>query len=157
MNDELGRLPEDTHVDFRPANGVREELARMGAAFYSLLSTRLELARLEYIEAHRQTTKHLMLLALAFIFLWVAFIVANVLLVVWFWDTPHRIEALLWMTGVYFILGMLTLWCLSVVRKRGSKPFSATLAEFEKDRQWLEMVFPKARSSAPEKAERDGS
>ncbi|MDR0247855.1 MAG: phage holin family protein [Burkholderiales bacterium] len=157
MNDELGRLPEDAPVDFRSANGVREELARMGAAFSSLLGTRLELARLEYIEARRQTAKQLTLLTLAAIFLWVAFIVANVLLVVCFWDTPHRIEVLLWMIGVYFVLGVLTLWRLSVARKRSSKPFSATLAEFEKDRQWLEIMSSKARSSVSEKAERDGN
>ncbi|MDR2245039.1 MAG: phage holin family protein [Burkholderiales bacterium] len=157
MSDELGRLPEDTSVDFRPAKSVREELAHMGTAFSALLSTRLELARLEYIEARRQTAKQLTLMTLAVIFLWAAFIVANVLLVVWFWDTPHRIEVLLWMTGVYFVFGMLALWRFAVARKRASKPFSATLAEFEKDRHWLAMGFsPKPQPPAPEKAERDG-
>jgi uncharacterized membrane protein YqjE len=158
MNDEPGRLPEDTPVDFRPANSVREELAHMGAAFSSLLSTRLEMARLEYIEARRQTAKQLTLMTLAIIFLYVAFIVANVLLVVWFWDTPHRIEVLLWMVGVYFVLGMLMLWRFAAVRKRAAKPFSATLSEFEKDRQWLTAgLSPKAQSPAPKKAERDGN
>ncbi|MDR2172840.1 MAG: phage holin family protein [Burkholderiales bacterium] len=158
MDDELGRLPEDTSVDLRSTNGVREELAQLGIAFSSLLSTRLELARFEYIEARRQTAKQLTLLSLAVVFLYVAFVVANVLLVVWFWDTSHRTELLLWMIGVYFILGMLTLWRLMVIRKRASKPFSTTLAEFEKDRKWLSAarLSSKAQSSAPEKAERDG-
>ncbi|MDR2016215.1 MAG: phage holin family protein [Burkholderiales bacterium] len=157
MNDELGRLPEEVSVNPRPAQGVREELARLGMAFSSLLSTRLELARLEYIEARRQTAKQLTLLILAAIFLWVAFVAANVLLVVWFWDTPHRIEALVWMIGVYFILGLLVLWRLAVARKRASKPFSATLAEFEKDRQWLAVgLLPKEQSSEQKKAARNG-
>ncbi|MCL2297519.1 MAG: phage holin family protein, partial [Proteobacteria bacterium] len=124
-------------------------------AFSALLSPRLELARLEYIEARRQTARQVTLLSLALVFLYVAFIAANVLLVVWFWDTPHRIEVLLWMIGGYFVLGMLILWRFSAVRKRAAKPFSATLAEFEKDRQWLAMgLSPKAQ--VPEKAERDG-
>jgi uncharacterized membrane protein YqjE len=157
MNDELGRLPEDISVDSRPAHGVREELVQVGKAFSSLLTTRLELARLEYIEARQQTAKQLTLRILAAVFLWVAFVAANVLLVVWFWDTPYRIEVLVWMIGVYFVLGMLVLWRLAVVRKRASKPFSATLAEFEKDRQWLAAgVLPKARLSTQEKAARDG-
>ncbi|MCL2297015.1 MAG: hypothetical protein FWC35_01900, partial [Proteobacteria bacterium] len=71
MNDELGRLPEDTPVDFRPASGVREELAHLGTAFSALLSTRLELARLEYIEARRQTARQVTLLSLALVFLYV--------------------------------------------------------------------------------------
>ncbi|MDR0770912.1 MAG: phage holin family protein [Burkholderiales bacterium] len=155
MSDELGRLPEDTSVGSRPTHSVREELTHLGSAFSSLLSTRLELARLEYVEARRQTAKQLTLLILASVLLWVAFVAANVLLVVWFWDTPHRIEVLVWMIGVYFALGLLVLWRLAAVRKRASKPFSATLAEFEKDRQWLAMAGlpPKARS---QEAARDG-
>ncbi|MCL2310089.1 MAG: phage holin family protein [Proteobacteria bacterium] len=158
MSDELRRLPEDdAPTDFRPAAGVREELTRLGVAFSSLLGNRLELARLEYIEAHRQTTKQLVLLILTAALFGVAFIAANVLLVVWFWDTPYRIEVLLWMVGVYFVFGMLMLWRLAVMRKRASKPFSATLAEFEKDRQWLATgLSAKARPATPEKAERDG-
>ncbi|MDR2709861.1 MAG: phage holin family protein [Burkholderiales bacterium] len=157
MSNGSKRLPEDASVDLRPATGVREELAQMGAAFSSLLSSRLELARLEYVEAHRQTTRQLIHLALAAVFLWMAFIAANVLLVVNFWDTPHRIEMLIWMIVVYFVLGTLVLWRLAVVRKRASKPFSATLAEFEKDRQWLTTgLSPAARSSIPEREESDG-
>ncbi len=157
MSDELGRLPEDVSVDVRPVHGVRDELAQLGSAFSSLLSTRLELARLEYLEAHRQTTKQLALLILAAVFFWVAFIAANVLLVVWFWDTPHRIEVLVWMIGAYFVLGVLALWRLAAAKKRASKPFSATLAEFEKDRQWLAAgLSPKAHVATPRKAVRDG-
>ena len=154
MSDELGRLPEAVSVDPRPANGVREELAQLGASFGSLVSSRFELARLEYIEAHRQTARQLTLLVLAAVFLGAAFVVANVLLVISFWDTPHRIEGLVWMIVVYFVLGLLVLWRLVVARKRASKPFSATLAEFEKDRKWLAAGL--SSKKAKRKGERDG-
>ncbi|MCL2872173.1 MAG: phage holin family protein [Betaproteobacteria bacterium] len=156
MSNDLGRLPEDVSVDPRPANGVREELAQLGASFASLVSSRFELARLEYIETHRQTARQLTLLVLAAVFLGMAFVVANVLLVISFWDTPHRTEVLVWMIVVYFVLGMLLLWRLAVARRRSSKPFSATLAEFEKDRQWLATgLSSKARLAASKKANRE--
>ena len=62
------------------------------------------------------------------------------LVVVLFWDT-HRIAALCAVTIVYALLGLVALWRLAVQRKAETPAFAATLAELERDREWLASRF----------------
>jgi len=65
---------------------------------------------------------------------------ASLLVVVLFWDT-HRIAALCGVTIVYALLGIVALWRIAVQRKTEAPAFAATLAELERDREWLASRF----------------
>ena len=69
-----------------------------------------------------------------------AVLVASMLVVVLFWDT-HRIAALCAVTIVYALLGLVALWRIALQRKTEKPAFAATLAELERDREWLASRF----------------
>jgi uncharacterized membrane protein YqjE len=56
--------------------------------------------------------------------------------VAYFWDT-YRLTALGAVTLAYLLAGVLTLWRFWVRRQNDPKPFAATVAELERDREWL--------------------
>ncbi len=118
--------------------GVRAELLRLAAGSSGLLATRLELARLEFQEAQQNIQKRLMWAILALTFIGMAFLAGNVLLLATYWHTPLRNQILWWLIGGYVVLGLFALWRLSAAKRRSAALFAATVAEFEKDRQWFE-------------------
>jgi uncharacterized membrane protein YqjE len=69
-----------------------------------------------------------------------AVLVASLLVVVLFWDT-HRIAALCAVMIVYALLGVVALWRLAEQKKSETPAFAATLAELERDREWLASRF----------------
>jgi len=119
-----------------PAGGLRHALARAGASLLGLVRTRLELASVEYLEARERTVSQLFLTAVAVISFAFALLMASALVVVLFWDT-HRIAALAAVTLVYVAIGAGAWWRLKVDARCASTPFEATLAELERDGQWV--------------------
>ena len=61
---------------------------------------------------------------------------ASALVVVIFWD-DHRVAALVGVTAFYLLVGLVALWRIDVKRRTDPPPFAATLAEIERDREWL--------------------
>ena len=119
-----------------PAGGLRRALARAGSSALGLVRTRLELAWVEYLELRERTFSQLVLTAVAVMSLAVAVLMASALVVVLFWDT-HRIAALAVVTLVYAAIGAGALWRLKAEGRAAPAPFAATLAELERDGQWL--------------------
>lgn len=135
------------------ATGVRVELMHMLSALSGLFSTRIDLARLELQEAQQNIQKRAVWLFLALAFIAMAFLAGNVLLVITYWDTPKRETVLYSMVGGYFVLGLFALWRAAAAKRQTEKLFSSTIAEFEKDKEWLQAAI--LRNAAEAKKEQD--
>lgn len=120
--------------------GLRGSLVRLAEYTVTLLRTRAELAALEFEEGRERAKRHLQLLAIvgfAFALAWMA---CCALFVAYFWDT-HRYAALLAVAVLHGGVGLAALWRLKAAEALASPPFAATLAELERDRQWLAEHF----------------
>lgn len=118
------------------AAGLRGALARAGAATVELLRTRIELASLEFTEQREHAKESLVLIGIAGLFLAFAVLSASALVVILFWDT-HRVAAIAGVTLFHAVVGIIALLRLQASQRNAPKPFVATLAELERDREWL--------------------
>jgi uncharacterized membrane protein YqjE len=119
-----------------PGGGLRRALARAGVALIELLRTRIELAGLEFTEERERTKLRLVLVVVATMFIGFAILCASALVVLIFWDT-HRVAAIAAVTAVHALIGIGAIWRLQVSLRTAPPPFQASLAELERDRQWL--------------------
>ena len=120
--------------------GLRTAVAQLAETLLGLGRTRLELAAVEFEEARARAAERLVLSLVAGLCFALAVLVASMLVVVLFWDT-HRIAALCAVTIVYALLGLVALWRLAVQKRSETPAFAATLAELERDREWLASRF----------------
>jgi uncharacterized membrane protein YqjE len=123
-----------------PRLGLRTATAQLAGTLLGLGRTRLELAAVEFDEARARAAERLVLSLVAGLCFALAVLVASMLVVVLFWDT-HRIAALCAVTIVYALLGLVALWRLAVQKRSETPVFAATLAELERDREWLASRF----------------
>ena len=125
-----GRDGEPPRVDFRHA------AARLADSVLALTRTRAELAAVEFAEEGERLKRSAMILVGAVFMLSFALVGVAAWVVVFFWDT-HRLEAIAAVTLAFAAIGAGLLWWDFVRVREAPAPFSATLAEFEKDRGWL--------------------
>ncbi len=130
----------DASPEPAPAGGLRQALARAGAAAVELLHTRVDLAGLEFAEERERAKLQFLLAGVAAMFLAFAVLCASALVVVVFWDT-HRVAAIAAVTALHLVIGVLALLRLRAHQRTTPRPFAATLAELERDRQWLAGEF----------------
>jgi uncharacterized membrane protein YqjE len=116
--------------------GLRGALARLAAASLGFARTRIELASAEFAEERERAQDRLVLLAVAIVAFAFALLAASAFVVVWFWDT-QRLPALAGVTLFYAVVGGIAAWRLAAGRRRDPAPFAGTLAELERDREWL--------------------
>jgi uncharacterized membrane protein YqjE len=119
-----------------PAAGLRGALARAGAATIELVRTRIELAALEFTEERERAKRAIVLAVVGGVFLGFAVMSASALVVVVFWDT-HRVLAIAGVTAFHALVGGAALGRLRAAQRSAPQPFAATLAELERDRDWL--------------------
>jgi len=120
--------------------GLRSATVQLAESLLGLGRTRLELAAVEFEEARARASERLVLVLIAGLCFALAVLAASMLVVVLFWDT-HRIAALCGVTIVYALLGLAALWRLAAQRRSQGPAFAATLAELERDREWLASRF----------------
>jgi uncharacterized membrane protein YqjE len=125
-----GRDGEPPRMDFRSA------AARLADSALALTRTRAELAAVEFAEERERLKRSALMLAGAAFMLSFALLGVAAWIVVYFWDT-HRLEAIAAVTIVFAAIGAGLLWRNAVQGRDAPAPFSATLAELEKDRVWL--------------------
>jgi uncharacterized membrane protein YqjE len=119
-----------------PPGGLQDALSRLGSAAIALVRTRAEIASLDFDEAGAHAKSRAALLVIGLLCLAVGTLGATAFVVVYFWDT-YRLTAFGAITIGYFVAGALVLWRYSVRQRTDPKPFAATLAELERDVQWL--------------------
>ena len=118
------------------SGGLRRALAQAGVSAVELIRTRLELASVEFAEEGERAKARLVLMVVAALFCAIALLAASALVVVWFWDT-HRLAAMAAVTAVHLAIGLGALWRLRAGLRAAHTPFAQTLAELERDRDWL--------------------
>ena len=116
--------------------GLQEALSRLSAAAVALVRTRAEIAALDFDEAGARAKSRVALLVVGLLCLAVAALSATAFVIVCFWDT-HRLEAIGVVTIAYLLAGALSLWRFNVRQRTDPKPFAATIAELERDVEWL--------------------
>jgi len=119
------------------AGGISGALTRLSATLLSLVHTRAELASVELAEARERTLVRLILLVVAAVGSGFAALFASALVAVWFWET-NRVAAIAGVTLFWAAVGAIAMLRLGQHRRSEPRPFAATLAELERDREWLE-------------------
>ena len=122
--------------DAPPRPSFRDAAARFVNSALGLLQTRAELASIEFTEERERLKRMAMMMAGAVFMLSFAVLGVAAWIVVYFWDT-HRLEAIAAVTLVFALAGGWLLWRNAADHRAAPKPFSATLAELEKDRTWI--------------------
>lgn len=116
--------------------GIRDLLGRIAASIASAADTRAQLAALEFAEERERARDRLVLVLIVALAAAFALLAVNALAVVVLWDRigwgSLALLTLLW-AGVAGVAG----WRLALASRREQAPFSATLAEFGRDRTWL--------------------
>jgi uncharacterized membrane protein YqjE len=119
-----------------PPGGLQDALTRLASAAAALVRTRAEIAALDFDEAGKRTKQRAILLVAGLLCLGVGILAATAFVVVYFWDT-HRLTAFGFITIGYMLDGVLALWRFNVRQSTDPPPFAATLAELERDVQWI--------------------
>ena len=127
---------------------LRGSAARLGAALLGMARTRLELASIEFAEERNRIQQQLGLLVAASGFLMFAVLFAAVWVVVYFWDT-HRLTAIAIVALVFAAAGTVLLLLRSQAARAAPTPFSATIAEFDRDRVALAGGMEREPSAPP--------
>ena len=118
------------------SSGLMGSVRRLTGTLIAIVSTRLELLVNELQEERLRLTQMFLLALIALFLLGTGLILLNAFIVVVFWDS-HRLLALGLLCVVYLVAGAAVVMSLRAKAQVGSKLFSASLAEFDKDRQAL--------------------
>ena len=121
------------------SGGLQEALTRLSAAAVALVRTRVEIAALDFDEAGKRAKERVALLVIGLLCLAVGVLAATAFVIVCFWDT-YRLAAIGVVTIAYLLGGTLALWRFNVRQRTDPKPFAATIAELERDVQWMARV-----------------
>jgi uncharacterized membrane protein YqjE len=119
------------------SKGLFESITSLTSTLVAIIYTRLELLSAD-IEEDRERLMSLVMLSLIALFsLLVTAVLVSITIIVAFWDT-YRVLALASVSGVFFVVGIVT-W-LAAIRRARNKPkmFVASLLELIKDRQHLD-------------------
>lgn len=111
-----------------------ESLKRLVSTLTSIVSTRLELLGNELQEERLRLTRVFLCSLFAGFCFGMFLMLSTVFIVVLFWD-DHRLAVLGGLGILFFVLGMVMV--LRVRTQSKSKLFSASIAEFAKDREQL--------------------
>ena len=118
------------------SSGLMGSVRRLTGTLIAIVSTRLELLANELEEERLRLTQMFLLALIALFLLGTGLILLNAFIVVLFWDS-HRLLALGLLCVVYLVAGAAVTMSLRAKAQAGSKLFSASLAELDKDRQAL--------------------
>jgi uncharacterized membrane protein YqjE len=115
---------------------LRGALAKLADAMLGLLRTRLELVAVEYTEERDRIARQVVLLLVGLACLLFALFFASFAVIAYYWDT-HRIAAILAVAAFFVVIGAGLLWRRAEVSATSPVPFSASVAEIDKDRAAL--------------------
>ena len=112
---------------------LRGSTARLGASLLGMARTRLELASIEFAEERNRIQQQLALLIAASGLLMFAVLFAATWVIIYFWDT-NRLTAIAIVALVFAAAGTALLLVRAQAARSAPTPFSATIAEFDRDR-----------------------
>jgi uncharacterized membrane protein YqjE len=124
--------------DTESSPGIFEAAKTFAGSLLEHAQTRLELLTVEWAEEKTRLTGLLITLTLALFFSCLAVTFGSLLVLVFFWDTPHRLAAV---TGIvlFYLLAAIVTWIVVRAKMRTkSALFSTSAAELRRDRQLLD-------------------
>ncbi len=127
---------------------LRAAVMRLSDALLGLARTRLTLASIEYAEERTRIGRQLVLLIAAVGCLLISLLFAGAGVVVYYWDT-YRLPAIIAVTATFAFVAVLLLWRRAEVEKLAPTPFSASIAEVDKDRTALARLRVPESDRAP--------
>ena len=116
--------------------GLLESAKRLLCTLTLIVSTRLELLANELQEERLHLTQMLFFSLFAIFCFGMGLLLLTIFIVVLFWD-DHRLAVLGGLSLLFFLLGVLMAAVLRVRARSKTKLFSASIAEFAKDREQL--------------------
>jgi uncharacterized membrane protein YqjE len=116
--------------------GLMASVKRLLSTLIFIASTRLELLANELQEERLRLTQMLFFALLALFFFGIGILLLTVLVVLLFWD-DHRLAVTCVLSVIFFALGLLMVMLLRSKAQAKSSLFSASLAEFARDRAHL--------------------
>ena len=122
------------------SGSLRSSIAQLADALAGSLRTRVELAVVEYAEERNRLGHQLALLIAGIGCLLFALLFAAGAIIAYYWDT-HRFAAFAGVIITFALAAAFLLWRRSEVAQTAATPFSATLAELQKDRATLARAF----------------
>lgn len=128
---------------------LRATVARLTGAVLGLLRTRGELAAVEYAEERTRVGRQFTLLIAGVACLMFAVVFAAAAVIVYFWDT-HRFAAIIGVILAFAVAGIAMLWRRAEISHTAPIPFTASLAEIDKDRVALAALSPRGPRPPPE-------
>jgi uncharacterized membrane protein YqjE len=118
------------------SSGLMGSLKRLASTLTSIVSTRLELLANELQEERLHLTQMLLFALLAIFCFGMGLLLLTIFIVVLFWD-DYRLAVLGGLSLLFFLLGVLMAGVLRAKAQSKTKLFSASIAEFAKDREQL--------------------
>jgi len=120
--------------------GLRPAMARAASAVVALLSTRVELASIEFTEERERLTTRLALVAGGALLLAFAALFIGAFVIVVFWDS-HRLWAIAAVAAAHLVAALVLLSKAKAMGRDAPSPFAATIDELKKDRELLERAL----------------
>lgn len=117
-------------------SGLMGSVRRLSISVLSIVGTRLALLANELQEERLRLTQMLFFASLALFFFGMSVLLLTIFVVVYFWD-DYRLAALAIFTIIFFLAGIVMALLARRQSIAGSKLFSTSLAELEKDKQSL--------------------
>ena len=117
--------------------GLLGSLRRLGASVVAMLHSRVELLARELERERVRVTRLLVLAMIALFFLALGALTATVFVIALFWDS-QRLMVIGFLTLLYLGVGAAVAIFARREALRGARPFSASLAQLEKDREQLD-------------------
>jgi uncharacterized membrane protein YqjE len=117
--------------------GLVASVRRITDSVFAILLGRFELAALELQEEKIRLLDLLLHTAVAVVLGIMSLVSATALVIVVFWDKSPVLTLSL-ITAVYVLGAGVSWWKLRSRVKNGMPPLADTLAEFKKDREWLQ-------------------
>jgi uncharacterized membrane protein YqjE len=120
--------------------GLRPAITRVARALVGILSTRAELASVEFTEERERLTQRLALVAGGGLLLAFAALFVGAFVIVLFWDT-HRLWAIAAVAVAHLAGGLILLSKAKAIGRDSPSPFAATIDELRKDKELLERAL----------------
>jgi len=120
--------------------GLRPAITRVARALVGMLSTRAELASVEFTEERERLTKRLALVAGGGLLLAFGALFVGAFVIVLFWDT-HRLWAIAAVALAHLAAGLFLLSQAKAIGRDSPSPFAATIDELKKDKELLERAL----------------
>lgn len=116
--------------------GLLDSLRRLGSTLVGLVHTRIELIAAEFERERARVTRLLILAIVALFFLGLGLLTLTIFIVVLFWES-QRLVAIGFLVVLYFAIGIGAAVFAKREAARAARPFAATRAQLQRDREQL--------------------